>query len=348
MTGTHPAGPKPYNVVIVTLDAHAAGPAARIAPALSSAFPGITVTIYAAAEWAENPSSLAATKAAVAKADMIIANMLFIEEHVNAILPDLTAARDRVDAMICLIADTQVTKLTKMGAQDMSKPASPLMALLKKLKPKKGTSASSGERQMSMLRRIPKILRFIPGKSQDLRAWFLSMQYWLGGSDDNMEQMLRYLMGRYASRTEWRGIVANAPIDCAEVAMYHPDLPNRIITNLADLPRPVDAKVTAGLLMLRSYVLASDTAHYDAVIRGFEARGIACVPAFAGGLDGRLAITAFFQNANGVTVDAMVSLTGFSLVGGPAYNDSDAAVAALVALDVPYIAAHPLEFQTRG
>ena len=163
-----------------------------------------------------------------------------------------------------------------------------------------------------------------------------------------MEQMLRYLMGRYASRTEWRGIVANAPIDCAEVAMYHPDLPNRIITNLADLPRPVDAKVTVGLLMLRSYVLASDTAQYDAVIRGFEARGIACVPAFAGGLDGRLAITAFFQNANGVTVDAMVSLTGFSLVGGPAYNDSDAAVAALVTLDVPYIAAHPLEFQTRG
>ena len=44
----------------------------------------------------------------------------------------------------------------------------------------------------------------------------------------------------------------------------------------------------------------------------------------------------------------MVSLTGFSLVGGPAYNDSPAAVATLTALDVPYIAAHPLEFQTLG
>ena len=42
----------------------------------------------------------------------------------------------------------------------------------------------------------------------------------------------------------------------------------------------------------------------------------------------------------------MVSLTGFSLVGGPAYNDSAAAVTALAGLDVPYIAAHPLEFQT--
>ena len=48
-------------------------------------------------------------------------------------------------------------------------------------------------------------------------------------------------------------------------------------------------------------------------------------------------------------VDALVSLTGFSPVGGPAYNDSAAAVTALTTLttlDVPYIAAHPLEFQT--
>ena len=33
-------------------------------------------------------------------------------------------------------------------------------------------------------------------------------------------------------------------------------------------------------------------------------------------------------------------------MGGPAYNDSDAAVDVLKGLDVPYLAAHPLEFQT--
>ena len=42
----------------------------------------------------------------------------------------------------------------------------------------------------------------------------------------------------------------------------------------------------------------------------------------------------------------MVSLTGFSLVGGPAYNDATAAEEILAKLDVPYIAAHPVEFQT--
>ncbi|WP_426035300.1 magnesium chelatase subunit H [Cypionkella sp. TWP1-2-1b2] len=344
LTGTLVAGKKSsYNIVVVTLDQHAAGPAARVAPRLAQDFPGLTITIHAAAEWAENPAALLRCKADLQTADIIIANLIFIEEHINAILPALTEARARVDAFIGVIADAQIVKLTKMGDLDMSKPASAAMALLKKLKPSAKTSANSGEKQMSMLRRIPKILRWIPGKAQDMRAWFLSMQYWLGGSDDNIEQMVRFLIGRYSTHKDWRGAASKAPVDYPDVGLYHPALAARITTNLTDLPRPANATATVGLLMLRSYVLASDTAHYDAVIAAFEAKGIACIPAFAGGLDGRPAINAYFKG-----IDAMVSLTGFSLVGGPAYNDSPAAVAALTALDVPYIAAHPLEFQTLG
>ena len=96
--------------------------------------------------------------------------------------------------------------------------------------------------------------------------------------------------------------------------------------------------------ILLSFVLAGDTAHYDAVIRRFEAQGIRVLPAFAGGLDARPAIETFFKDR----IDAMVSLTGFSLVGGPAYNDNEAAIDVLADLDVPYLAAHALEFQTLG
>ncbi len=222
------------------------------------------------------------------------------------------------------------------------------MQLLKKLRGSKGSpSASSGEKQMAMLRRLPKILRFIPGKAQDLRAWFLLMQYWLGGSDDNIEQMMRFLVSRYATRADWRRATAKAPVDYPDVGLYHPS-PAR-----AHHHRPRRPAAPGGCEGHRgppdaaqSYVLADDRAHYDAVIAAFEAQGLAVVPAFAGGLDGRPAIDAFFHGPHGPTVDALVSLTGFSLVGGPAYNDSPAAVAALSALDVPYIAAHPLEFQT--
>jgi magnesium chelatase subunit H len=339
-------GAAPYRVAIVTLDAHAAGPAARITARLARDFPGIEVTVHAAAEWSESAAALARARSAIGVADIVIANLLFIEEHITAILPDLRAARDRADAMVGMIADRQIVSLTRMGELDMSRPASGAMALLKKLRGSREPGAGSGARQMAMLRRLPKILRFIPGKAQDLRAWFLAMQYWLGGSDDNIEALVRFLIGRYARRPEWRGAQAPAPVEYPEVGLYHPRLPGRIGTDPARLPRPKGAEATVGLLLLRAYVLAGDTAHYDAVIAAFEAQGIAVVAAFAAGLDGRPAIDAYMQAGRTAKVDALVSLTGFSLVGGPAYNDSPAAVAALERLDVPYVAAHPLEFQT--
>ena len=124
----------PYRVVIVTLDAHAAGPAARVTERLSGEFPGLSVTVHAAAEWAENPARLEQAKAAVAAADIVVANLLFIEEHIRAILPDLEARRAGCDAMIGIIADPAIVKLTRMGDLDMAKPASGVMALLKKLR----------------------------------------------------------------------------------------------------------------------------------------------------------------------------------------------------------------------
>ena len=335
-----------YRVVIVTLDSHAAGPAARVSERLSGEFPGLSVSVHASAEWAENPAALEEARLAVRHGDIIVANLLFIEEHITAILPDLQARRDACDAMIGMISAKEVVSLTRMGELDMFKPASGAMKLLKKLRGSSKPNANSGHKQMTMLRRLPKILRFIPGKAQDLRAWFLTMQYWLGGSDDNVEQMIRFLVGRYSSQSDLHGAEAEAPIDYPELGLYHPDLPrNGITTDLVDLPQPENPIATVGLLMMRSYILASDTAHYDGVIRQMQAAGLAVVPAFAGGLDGRPAISEYFTNDR---VDVMVSLTGFSLIGGPAYNDSAAAVEVLRDLDLPYIAAHPIEFQTLG
>lgn len=342
-------GPLPgYRVVILTLDSHAAGPCARAAERLSRDFPGLSLSVHAAAEWGESPAALLAAKQAIETGDIVISNLLFLEEHINAILPALQARRDHCDAMIGVIADAQIVKLTRMGTLDMAKPASGAMQLIKKLRGTSKPSSESGESKMKMLRRLPRILRFIPGKAQDLRAWFLIMQYWLGSSDDNIEGMVRFLISRYGRVDQWRGAPAPAPLEYPDCGLYHPDLESRITTDPADLPAPTAPVATVGVLMMRSYVLSSDTAHYDAVIRAFEARGLRVIPAFAGGLDGRPAIDAYFTKDGIAQVDALVSLTGFSLVGGPAYNDNDNAVKVLKALDVPYIAAHPLEFQTLG
>ncbi|MBT8412008.1 MAG: cobaltochelatase subunit CobN [Octadecabacter sp.] len=335
--------PPAYRVAIITLDPHTAGTIARLTPMLAPEFPGLHIEVFAAAEWENTPQRLEEAKAAIAQADIIVTCLLFLEYQVKAIAPAIRARRDHCDAVVGVVCDPELVALTKMGELDMSKPAKGVLGLLKRLKPApKAGAPKSGASQMKMLRRIPKILRLIPGKSQDLRAWFLSMQYWLSGSDENIEQMLRFLMSRYAGRAEWRGCEAKAPKEYPELGLYHPDLPAEgIITDIADLPRTDGPRV--GLLMLRSYILSGDTAHYDAVIRAFEARGMQPVPAFAGGLDGRPAIDAYFDG-----IDCMVSLTGFSLVGGPAYNDTQAAIEALTNLDVPYLNAQPLEFQTLG
>ncbi len=335
-----------YRISIITLDSHNAMPCKRAWSNLLEDFDGLEVSIFAAAEWGENPSALAETKAAIDKSDIIIVNLLFLEDHIKPILPLLKARREKCDAMIGVVCDADLVKLTRMGSLDMQAPESGAVALLKKLRGSSKPSSETGEKKMRMLRRLPKILKYIPGKAQDLRAWFLVMQYWLGGTDENIEEMLRFLISRYSHIDSWRGVKAEPPREYPNVGVYHPNLKGRISEDLTDIPEVKKPIATIGLLLMRSYVLSGDTAHYDKVIEGFEALNVKIIPAFAGGLDGRPAIEKYFIGADGPLIDVLVSLTGFSLVGGPAYNDTNAAVKTLSNLNVPYISAHPLEFQT--
>jgi magnesium chelatase subunit H len=200
-----------------------------------------------------------------------------------------------------------------------------------------------------MLRRIPQILRFIPGTAQDVRAYFMVLQYWLAGSEDNIANLLRLLIERYADgprRVLRDAVTAQPPLQYPDVGVYHPALRERLTEAAERLPRS-GASGTVGLLLMRSYLLAGNAAHYDGVIAALEARGLNVIPAFASGLDSRPAVERFFLDAQGQpVVDAVVSLTGFSLVGGPAYNDAKAAEDMLARLDVPYLAAMPVEFQS--
>jgi magnesium chelatase subunit H len=343
----------PLRLVVVSMDTHLASAIARARQVLSREMPGLTVALHAASEFAGHPAALARCKADIAEADIVIAGMLFLEDHFLPILDDLRARREQCDAMICLMSASEVVKLTKLGHFDMGKPASGPMALLKKLRGGAGKdkAATGGAAQMKMLRRIPQMLRFIPGTAQDVRAYFLTLQYWLGGSDENMLNLVRHVVDRGAEgpRRVLRGqFKAAAPIEYPEVGVYHPRLAGRLGSDAAALPLPPQREVkgTVGILLLRSYLLSNNAKHYDGVIAALEARGLRVVPAFAAGLDARPAIDEFFMHEGRITVDAVISLTGFSLVGGPAYNDAKAAEDVLAKLDVPYLAAHPVEFQT--
>ena len=340
----------PIRVVVLTMDSHLSGAVARARASLRSELPGLDLAVHSADEWESDATALGACLTAVGKADIVIATMLFLDDHIRAVLPALTERRDKCDAMVCCMSAGEVVRLTRIGKFSMSGEAMGAMSWLKRLRGNRKGSGSSGHGQMKMLRRLPRLLRFLPGTAQDMRAYFLTLQYWLAGTDGNIANMVRLLVARYADgpRRGLRGkVTAGAPIEYPDIGVYHPSIKGRIADRVDKLPAVRgECRGTIGLLVMRSYLLANNAGHYDGVIAALEARGLRVIPAFASGLDVRPAVEQFFQSKGRCTIDALVSLTGFSLVGGPAYNDAKSAEEMLANLDVPYIAAHPLEFQT--
>lgn len=359
----------PIRVVLVTMDSHLGGAFARASDTLRRELPNLELVMHAADEWGCtprscgracrngaahvsekwgcNPEAVKATNDDIAKADIVIAAMLFLDEHVQAVLPALQARRDNCDAIVGCLSAGEIVRLTRLGRFDMSKEAGGALAWLKRLRGK-SDEGTSGKGQMKSLRQLPKLLKFIPGTAQDVRAYFLTLQYWLAGSEENLANMIRLLVDRYAAgpRADFAGTLKVAsPVEYPDVGLYHPAAKGRIFEEIKQLPaKGKNGRV--GVLLLRSYALSSNASHYDGVIAALEAKGLQVVPAFASGLDQREAVERYFLHKGKATVDAVISLTGFSLVGGPAYNDARSAEVLLTQLDVPYITAHPVEFQT--
>jgi magnesium chelatase subunit H len=133
----------------------------------------------------------------------------------------------------------------------------------------------------------------------------------------------------------------------------------------------LDPDSTLGLLLMRPQIVSNARKHYDALIRAIEAEGLSVIPAISTLMDNREACEKFFIESktedrrpktgarpqatdNGqrtpdqrrARVSQIVSLTGFSFVGGPAMNDSAAATNFLGELNVPYRSLVSLDAQT--
>src|SRR6185295_3883329 len=91
----------------------------------------------------------------------------------------------------------------------------------------------------------------------------------------------------------------------------------------------------------------------DALIRAIEAEGLSVIPALSTLMDNRQAVSTFFVSDDKSKfqipksrVSQILSLTGFSFVGGPAMNDSEAAGKFLEQLNRPYRSVVSLDTQT--
>jgi magnesium chelatase subunit H len=75
----------PIRVVILSLDSHLGAAVLAAQADLRRTFPALTLDFHAACDWDRIPGTLDRAIADVGRADIIIASMLFIEEHTRAI-----------------------------------------------------------------------------------------------------------------------------------------------------------------------------------------------------------------------------------------------------------------------
>lgn len=245
--------------VVVTLDGHRTEAFARAREQLAREVPGLELELHVGADFASDPPAADRCRASLREAHFVLLFQLFQEEMAKEILPTLLEHRDRYDSILGALSTTELVRLTKLGRFSMAddkarSPWSPV-SILKKLRGSKQDGASSGERQMQLVRTLPSVLRFIPGVAQDVRAYMLSLQYWLSGSDTNIASLVKFHLHRYAAgpRAGLReSVTAPEPEHYPEHGLYHPTLPGRgFATERAKLPaRGKQGRV--GLLVGRS------------------------------------------------------------------------------------------------
>src|SRR6201995_4704285 len=118
-------------VVLVPMDRHRASAAARARAALCAELPGLDLAIHAADEWSCNPAALEHCREDIARGDIVVATMLFLDEPIQAVMPALAARRDHCDSMIGCLSAGEVVRLTRLGRLTMSGSSGGLLSVVK-------------------------------------------------------------------------------------------------------------------------------------------------------------------------------------------------------------------------
>ncbi|XP_044455536.1 magnesium-chelatase subunit ChlH, chloroplastic [Triticum aestivum] len=296
----------------------------------------------------------------VAVANVFIGSLIFVEELALKVRDAVAAHRDRMDAVLVFPSMPEVMRLNKLGSFSMAQLGQSKSPFFQLFKRNKKDSSGFADSMLKLVRTLPKVLKYLPSdKAQDARLYILSLQFWLGGSPDNLQNFLKMIAVSYVPALKGADIKYSDPVLFLDTGIWHPLAPAMFddvkeYLNWYGTRRDANDRLknpeapVIGLVLQRSHIVTGDDGHYVAVIMELEARGAKVIPIFAGGLDFSGPIERYLVDpiTKKPFVNAVVSLTGFALVGGPARQDHPKAIASLMKLDVPYIVALPLVFQT--
>jgi magnesium chelatase subunit H len=241
----------------------------------------------------------------------------------------------------------------------------------------KKRKGGSHTQYLKLVDRLPGLLRLVPsaGKLRDIKHYLYLFCYFLQPTPANISSMLLYSLKHYVSdeRLKSLEIKVPPPETVPAVAIYHPDAPAlfesfeayrkwyRRRAGKRDTAKLLPDE-TIGLLLMRPQIVSGARRHYDHLIRAVEAEGLSVIPVLSTLMDNREACEKYFVQEAGerkkdidkkgraagkrARVSQIVSLTGFSFVGGPAMNDSEAAAQYLRELNLPLRSVVSLDTQT--
>ena len=285
------------------------------------------------------------------ESDLADANLVFVihvmdGENASRLVRALDSRKH--DAVIVINCMPELMRHTRMGRLDVAR-LGLVSSWLKKSQPKNRKANHS--HYLKLVDRLPRVLKFVPtaGAFTDAKHYLNLFCYFLQPTPANIQSMLLYALKYYVDDPRLKRLKLAAPQQAPSVAIYHPDAPKlfeTFETYQQWYKQPLDPQQTIGLLLMRPQVVSKTTKHYDTLIRSIEAEGLSVVPAIATLMDNREAVSKFLIHESNPRVSQIISLTGFSFVGGPAMNDSAAASEFLTKLNLPYRSAVSLDTQT--
>lgn len=218
------------------------------------------------------------------------------------------------------------------------------------------------EEYLKLVQQMPALLRLVPssGRLGHIKHYLTLFCYFLQPTPSNIRSMVLYAIKHYVPGQKNR-ITVDRPESRPVTGIYHPDAPSlwgslkayrkwyeqREQSSAANGRWRLDPNQAIGLLLMRPQVVSGASAHYDTLIRAIEAVGLPVIPVLSTFMDNRDACREFLADPEDGSpqVSQILSLTGFSFVGGPAMNDSKAAVDYLQVVNRPLRSAVSLETQ---
>ena len=184
--------------------------------------------------------------------------------------------RERLDACVIFPSMPAVMKLNKLGTFSMAQLGQSKSMIGEFIKSARQNNDNFEEGLLKLVRTLPKVLKYLPSdKAQDARNFVQSLQYWLGGNSENLQNFLLTIAGEYVPALQGVTFEVADPELFPEVGIWHPmattmyeDLKEYL--NWYDTRRDVefakDAPVV-GLVMQRSHLVTGDEGHYAGVVR---------------------------------------------------------------------------------